>query len=383
MEATVRRTCRQVEISASRMRHRLGGALRPSQRQSAGNNSANMQAGRDINLRTGVSVEEARQIALDVFHANFLKLRDVAEEVAVGRAEKITRDFLTELMLRQPQALVIMQDPDMQRAIFSAQVEYACSGEEDLEKVLVDLLADRAAQHERGIVTIMLNEAISAVPKLSADQRSAIAICFLVRYTHFTVSDLAELYSYLDQNWAPFAQDLPMKEYAYQHIEYVGAGSMRTNDQLTIEDALTRVSPGLFSRGFKREHAGYLLRKYVDNPALFRPCIRDPTLLELNIVSDEDPEILANEIGSLTINDYEFHGVGLANMLRSELETHMMSAEEIRADVIEHVPALNSLFHAWDESELGTMRLTSVGLVIGHAYWRRVTDDPADLSNWL
>jgi hypothetical protein len=219
------------------------------QRQSGGDASANIQAGHDVVIHKGLSAEEARSIALDVFHANFLKLRDVAEEVAVARAEKITRDFLDQLLQRQPDGLGQMQDPDVLQAVFNAQSGYVRSGDEDLEQALIDLLVDRAGQEVRDIKAVVLNEAIATLPKLTADQRSAIAVCFLVRYTMYSGPlELPAFYAYLDQNLAPLADEPPRRKSAYQHIQYTGTGSLSAFT-VYLENVFSESAKGFFTRG--------------------------------------------------------------------------------------------------------------------------------------
>ena len=100
--------------------------MRPSQDLSGGPESTNLQAGRDITY--GVTATEARQIALDVYNANYLKLAGVAEDTARDRAERITRDFIETLQARNPAGLKGMGDPDMLRTLYAAQEGFACSG---------------------------------------------------------------------------------------------------------------------------------------------------------------------------------------------------------------------------------------------------------------
>ena len=119
----------------------------------------------------GPSLEEVRTVALDVFRANFLELQGIAADVARARAEAITEAFISHLQDRSPQALQAAANPDMQRALFAAQREYACSGDADLEQALVDLLVERAERADRSIEAIVLNEAINSVPKLTPAQR--------------------------------------------------------------------------------------------------------------------------------------------------------------------------------------------------------------------
>lgn len=344
--------------------------MKSNQKQSGGNDSTNIQAGNDINLY-GVSADEARAIALDVFRANFLDLRDVAAEVAIGRAEKITRDFLEELWRRAPDALKSMQDPDMLRTMFRAQSEYACSGEEDLERALIDLLVDRAEQKERDIKTIVLNEAVATVPKLTADQRSAIALSFMIRHTRYNGPLVLEtFYQHLCANWAPLATGLPTRSSAYQHIEYAGAASIVRIVHLTVEDSLVATSSAFFTMGFTHERVPEQLHEFLNDQRIFRPCLRAPELLQVSVMAEQNLKDLALDMDQTR---------QLAQLINIGLMTHA----EIRADVIEHVPAVSDLFETWNDSDLRSMQLTTVGIAIGHAYWRRVSGQDADLGIWI
>jgi hypothetical protein len=58
-----------------------------TQKQSSGDNSVNIQA---VQVVVGANYGEIRQIARDVFDANFYRLAQVAKETATQRAEAIT-----------------------------------------------------------------------------------------------------------------------------------------------------------------------------------------------------------------------------------------------------------------------------------------------------
>ena len=325
------------------------------QRQSGGKDSINIQAHNDINLY-GASIEDMHAIALDVFRSNFLELRDVAAEVALGRAEKITRDFLEELWKRAPEALNNMQDPDVQRSLFRAQSEFACSGDEDLEKALVDLLIDRAAQEERDIKTVVLNEAILTVPKLTPDQRAAIALCFVIRHARYGGPlILQSFYEYLSLNWVPLGIGLPSRASAYQHIEYVGAASIVRITQLPLEDALIKTSGGFFTKGFPIEEIPERLRKWPDLQRILIPCLRAPDAQQLGAMAEQD-------INNLTQDK------DLARQLTQLSGKGQMTHPEIKSDVIEHVPALINLFDTWNNSESKKYAAYNSR----HRYWSRV-----------
>jgi hypothetical protein len=342
-----------------------------SQDLSGGPDSTNLQAGRDIVY--GVTAAEARQIALDVYNANFLKLAGVAEDVARDRAERITRDYLGKLQAENPAGLGSVQDPDMLQAIYTAQKAYAVSGEEDLERTLVDLLVDRSGQQDRELKTLVLNEAIAALPKLSVRQRKSIAVCFFLKYTRYTGPlDLDGYYNSLTQGLAHFVGMLSDKRADYQHIQSAGVGSISV---LTwqLSAVFTGSATGFFTTGFTEDQMDEDLRKFLSDPDVFVPCIRDPQKWQVNVTAQQDAGALATAKGIAPGRLENLAGLG------------WMTAPAIQADLISRVPEMRTVFDCWDSpiSPLKNLELTSVGIAIGHAYWRQASGHSAPLDIWL
>ena len=75
---------------------------RGGQEISSGDESTNLQAGRDV-VYHSASWPEMKEVALAVFKENFLELRGIAEDVAFARADRITNDFLDALRDRHPE----------------------------------------------------------------------------------------------------------------------------------------------------------------------------------------------------------------------------------------------------------------------------------------
>jgi hypothetical protein len=156
-------------------------------------------------------------------------------------------------MEKDPAAAKNLADPDIQSVMFEAQKEYARSGEEDLAKVLVDLLTDRTTETERSLRTLVLNEAISSVPKLTEQQRRAIGLVFLVRYSRWTGNTPTPedcFREFMVKDVLALGGDLPTSALNYQHIEYVGAGSVSISS-ISFASALRSGVEGLFTRGFQ------------------------------------------------------------------------------------------------------------------------------------
>ena len=169
------------------------------QKQQGGNSSTNLQ-GQSIVVNQGISYSDARDIALDVYKANFLQLSADAAEVAKCRAEEITDSFLKKLQETNESALEQMRQPSMQAALFEAQKQYAKSGDEDLEHMLVDMLVQRASTPERNTKQIVLDEALNVVSKLTNEQLNILSLNFsLTRLARTGIGNPEDLITYINK----------------------------------------------------------------------------------------------------------------------------------------------------------------------------------------
>lgn len=350
-----------------------------SQRQSGGDGSVNLQ-GQSIVIHQGLSVEEVRTIALDIFRSNFYELAGFAKDVAEARAQQITNQFLEELQERNPEGLDRAIDPDMQYAIFTAQREYARSGDKQLGDILVDILVDRSKEEGRTILQIVLNESLQVAPKLTSDQLATLSIVFTLKYTKYLrMTNLEALRRYLDERIIPFVPELTSKNSCYQHLEYAGCASIGIGS-VAIEKIFLDAYPGMFSKGFTRsdlttEFPGWTSSSRHEGIELFTPCLHDNGRMQLNAIDDDMLESAARNIG------YDDSEVASLKTLRSG---HSMQANEVRDYLEATHPVMKGLFEVWYASLLKNLTLTSVGIAIGHANARRVIKDVgADLAIWV
>lgn len=343
-----------------------------SQDLSGGSDSTNLQAGRDI-VYNGVTVTEVREIALDIYEANILRLRGIAEDIARSRAECITQEFLEKLISDNPAALTSIQDPDMLNTIFTAQKAYAYSGEEDLEKILVDLLVDRSGQQDRELKTLVLNEAVATLPKLSIRQRKTIALWFFIRYTRYIGPlDLDMYYANLARGTSPFVGMLSDRRADYEHIQATAAGSLSAFSSMAGQ-VFTFSASGFFTNGFTEDQIDDDLRQLLGDRDIFIHCMRDPMKWQVNVTSQADAERIATAKGIAPGRLENVAGLG------------WMTPPEIEADVISRIPEMKNFFDLWSNNDfpLQHLELTSVGKAIGHAYWRQATGDSTPLDIWL
>ena len=131
----------------------------------------------------------------------------------------------------------------MQYAIFTAQREYARSGDKQLGDILVDILVDRSKEDGRSILQIVLNESLEVAPKLTSDQLATLSVAFTLKYSRFTrMTSLSVMKEYIEQHIAPFIADLTTKNSCYQHLEYAGCASISLGSA-QIENIFLETSP--------------------------------------------------------------------------------------------------------------------------------------------
>jgi hypothetical protein len=344
-----------------------------SQSQKGGQNSTNIQA-EEITINQGLSLSDVRQVALDVYKANFYELAGEAKEIASSRAEEITEKFLSKLQVENSTGFDEAKDPDFQHALFTVQKEYARTGDEDLGDLLVDLLVDRSKQCDRNLTQIVLNECLAIAPKLTNDQLSAIAIIFLFKYTQTpSIGNHDLLAKYLDTHCQPFAVSLTKSQSCYRHLEYSGCASI-SSGRRSLENALSINYRGLFLKGFDKSELDEKELSVGFDERFFVQCINDSTKIQVRALSKSSLVTFMDQ--SKVSPDDKEKIVALFNL-------NKMTDEEIRAKCIELRPYMSDLFETRSNSLMQNISLTSVGIAIGHANIKRLVGEFSNLKIWL
>ncbi|WP_422448084.1 LPO_1073/Vpar_1526 family protein [Thermoanaerobacterium sp. DL9XJH110] len=349
--------------------------------QKSGNNSTNIQAN-EVKIINGITYSEARQIAEEVFEANFYRLSEQAMQVAKARANEITDYFLSELQKRAPNALSSMLDPDMQFALYTSQREYARTGDKDLGQLLVDILVDRAKNSERTLMQIVLNESLSVVPKLTIEQFDALSLIFLIKYTKFLgVDSIQTLSDCISKYYVPFMDNLTKEASCYQHLQYTGCGSISIAE-IRIETAFRERYSGLFCRGFKKDEfmnqiissETFISEEINALVELFIPCFHSINLYQLRVKDNEELEKLCASKGISKDN---------ITKIKNIYSNYLMSEQEVKEFLKKIHPCMDKLFDYWDNSYMKNIVLTSVGIAIAHANIRRKINESFNLSIWI
>ena len=349
--------------------------LRKDQTQDVGDGATAIQAGGNVTVNhVGLTYSQVRDVALDVFRANFFELAGMAKETARTRAEEVTEEFLKKLEKENPAGLSKSEDPDFQYALFTVQREYARNGDKELSDLLVDLLVDRSKHDQRNILQIVLNECLVTAPKLTDTHLAALAVVFLVKYMHNQgVGNHDTFGKHLDKHLLPFVSKLTRSRSCYQHLEFSSCGSDGiAGDKL--EGILGNQYQGQFLKGFDyTEISNRNVFVGVDT-RFFMPCLNDPTKLQ---VRANNREVLEPYLDQQGVSPED-----KAKILEL-FEFGKMSNVEIKEKVIAIRPYMADVFETWNNSPLQTFTLTSVGIAIGHANIKRLIGEFADLAIWI
>ncbi len=347
--------------------------LNKDQEQNVAERSTAIQAGRDVTV-IGLTYSEVRNVALDVFKANFYELAGEAKEIAKSRAEEITEAFLSKLQQENPDGFKKSDDPDFQYALFTIQKEYARNGDKELGDLLVDLLVDRSKQEQRDILQIVLNESLLTAPKLTESQLAILAMIFLFRYTQsFEVGNHQMFAEYLDRYVAPFASKLVKNLASYQHLEFSGSGAIGLGGS-SLEGILGMTYHGLFLKGFEEKE---IIDRSISiglDQRYFVKCLNDRSKLQVCAIDKKLLEEALEKDVILAEDRAQIHAL---------FDLGKMSDSEIKEKCIEIRPYMSTLFETWSDSAMNKFTLTSVGIAIGHANIKRLVGELANLSIWI
>ncbi|MBL0739875.1 LPO_1073/Vpar_1526 family protein [Chryseolinea lacunae] len=344
-----------------------------NQTQEGGNSSTNFQGG-TIVVNNGLSYKEAKEIAQDVFNANFLELSTKAAAVSHKRAEELVECFLEELKKAAPENINTVEDPGMQFALYNAQVNYAKTGDRDLADLLVKMLIDRSYQKQRNFHQIVLDESLNTVAKLTTDQVNTLTVVFVLKYTsNKKVKSPNELCEMLTKMISPFAFCLKSNSSLYQHLEFSACASVTIMTQ-EIGEILRASYGGLFQRGLSKEEIEAKLQENLSSyPELIRQSYRDESLFQINALNDRDLESYCAKNG--------IEGVVLAK-LKAFFQANTFDNSVIEQEFL-MLPGFEILFDVWKNSSLSTLDLTTVGMAIGQANLKAKAGISIELDSWF
>ena len=342
-------------------------------KQVNGKDSTNQQAEKIIN-NYGLSYSEVKEIALDVFKNNFYQLSAEANQLAFERAKKFIEDYIEKLMKENPSGIKKCQDPDFQYVLFDAQKNYARSGDDNQEMLLINLLVERSKQDERNTLQIVLNESISVINKLTQRQIDLLSFIYLIRYTKNSLGPtINDLVLYFTKYFSPIITGISENYTDIQHLLYTGCGT-ESIGSVNIYNIIKDAYPGVFSKVFsKKEYESLKIQKDLSDN-LFRKdsVIEDKYFIHATSYDDLD--------GIATMHGFNNEDKSKLNKL---LKQSLMSEVEIKKIISDNCNFMSVPMEVFNKTRISHFLLSSVGISIGYANIKQKLGYFSDLSIWI
>jgi hypothetical protein len=195
----------------------------------AGDSSTNIQGYSVTVNQNGLTYSDVKHIAIDVFKANFLELSEDAKATAVQRAEELVENFLANIEKEFSTLAHKVQEPDIQYAIVNAQIHYARNGQRETLDLLTDLLKARFESNETSFKSVVINESIDALSKLTLNHIRFITVLFLVK--NCKLSKVRTLIENINNLFPEDISNIQKNISFFEHLMYAG---ITTNDVSTL-----------------------------------------------------------------------------------------------------------------------------------------------------
>lgn len=164
--------------------------------QKSGMGSSAVQIGVQNNI--GLSVNDAVQMAVNLFMENFPKFEKRAREIADERIKEMVPVIVEKIYKKGCLTEQILSDPGMQYILLKGQSDYVRYGNSETLNVLGDLVAERAVSTAHDYSKIIFDEAIEKVGSLNKEHLNFMTLIFLTKHvgwaTVLGVDELSKLY---------------------------------------------------------------------------------------------------------------------------------------------------------------------------------------------
>lgn len=345
-------------------------------KQESGDNSTNIQVKGDYN--NGLSYSDARQVALDVFKANYYELSKEAMETVNSRLALITDNIIKKIYTELTDKVERLKEPSIQSSIYEVQKEYVKTGDDILGSQLTNILIERIKSTDRTLKQIALDEAIRILPKLTNEQIDMLTFSLSLVYLHrvSSIANIAVLKSLISSEITPFCH-ANVNKTDITHLQSCGCLTLmpETKKFIEYEDLLGKLYPGLFNNGFTEQEAkDNISNDLSEIKKILLTCQHDPLKYQFDGMNEDVLKLL-----------FEQHNINIT--LRDKIiafnTSKKMSNGEIKQFVINDIPNGNDIFTLWDNSNIRTNSLTPTGKVIALINFNIRANKAYSIDNWL
>lgn len=335
-----------------------------SQQQKGGSGSTNIQIG---TVSTGLTYSDVRDIASDLFKANFANLMAMAKDTAEARAAEIRDEIIDRLEKDKQANPQSFSQVEKQVLLLEAQKAYAVSGDDELKDILINAVIGASGAPERSKKSIVLGEAIKIAPLLTKNQIKALGISFAIRFVNFPSTNINQLFDTYLRAINLTEKHIDLTAGDIRHMEYLGCGTMGLS-HVGFYDILKGDYHGLLCAGFSGPELQAAFHPE-PLPQPMRTCHRDQQKLEIATHRQD-------------VIDGTMWTPHQKTVAKQKIQERLIDEQALIRELENHSEISAYLYKQWQESNLSNFQLTSAGIAIGHTY---VADrvQMGDLDIWL
>jgi len=199
--------------------------------QKSGDDSTNLQAGRDIVVtnQNSVALYSIEEVAKQLLGSVFGELPDDTKKQIENNQKSYFQalsENLGKIIKQNEELKEVVSSPDFQYISKTAAISASRSSSTELHKNLSSLIIQRINNDKEDLKRIVYDEAISTINKLTNDQLKILTLCFLMKRTKMDgLTNVIQFNQYLEQRIKPFI-DFKKTTAEFEHLVYTGCASI-------------------------------------------------------------------------------------------------------------------------------------------------------------
>lgn len=345
--------------------------------QKSGDDSTNLQAGRDIVVtnKNSVALYSIEEVAKQLMGSVFGELPDKTKRQIEANQKSYFQalsENLGKIIKQNKDLKKVVDSPDFQYISKTASISASRSSSTELHKNLSSLITQRINNDDEDLKRIVYDEAIATIGKLTTDQLKIITLCYLLKYTSYGGIVSWETYKkYLDSQIKPFL-DFKNTNAEFQHIEYAGCGSIGIGSWNVLN--------------IHRQQYSFLFLNLVEKEQIDNLNLVDEIKKEVVALDPKEDKYFIRFKNKADLENYlkeKKIDKEIAKKLVSIYKNHIKNNDEMKKKILEETSIGKELLELGEKSNLKHLSLTSVGITIGASYFEQTTGEKIDISIWI
>jgi len=317
------------------------------------------------------SISDAERLFELLFKENFPKLQEEAQKIAQQSINKFCKEFVIKAKANLNEGEIKkLADPDIQYVLTKSILQAGRRDKKDLRENLSYLIVERIKNSDHDLKSLVYNEAIETIGKLTIDGLKIITICFILRYTRrLKIKNIDELNNFLKLLEPLY--DFNNTNAEFQHIEYAGCGGLGIGSWHYVK-SLAESYPELFPLTISAHHlVGHNIPSKIMQDIFTTISEKE---FEFKIVNEKE---LNSYLDSQSVEDI------IKNEIRSQFSTAKQEQTRKINDLIKNSKEIQKANEIVSNSNLEHLTLTSVGIVIGAMYYEKIIGEKIPIDIWI